>query len=286
MATRYESGLEAAPQNYPEVAYPQHEYQQYRPYQDAPIHKPEDAQHYPTAAPSNFGTSTYGAQNTTGSPFSPNLQHATPNDSKPRRSTFFGCSLLVFILACMIALLSAAVIGLAAGTGIEASRANDNASKLAALSSSMASLTATATSTAATATGTAAIDEGCSANPSGVNKTVYTSFGLLGGLRYTIYCNRDTPNGPLLSLFTADFASCMDACTAYTRYEPTNFGVNNNTTCSGVSFIPQWSTKADATVAKAPGNCYLKPRPLSENTLKPVDIGTGVECHAGLLIVG
>lgn len=83
--------------------------------------------------------------------------------------TICGCTLLVFILSCIIALLSAAVIGLAAATGIEAQRASSAVSSLAALN-------ATATSTGTSPTATAVLDDGCSNNAANVNKTLYTSF--------------------------------------------------------------------------------------------------------------
>lgn len=66
-----------------------------------------------------------------------------------------GCSLLVLILSTIIALLSIAVIGLAAGTSIQKDRANDAKSKL---DSYLVD-----------------IDRGCSANPDSVTATRYTS---------------------------------------------------------------------------------------------------------------
>lgn len=102
-----------------------------------------------------------------------------------------GCSLLTFVLSCIIALLSAAVIGLAAGTGIEASRANDAVHKLAAYTSANPVQIATTstfpgTSTTATMTSTGSIggatspsgvevDSGCGSRSDQVNGTTYTS---------------------------------------------------------------------------------------------------------------
>lgn len=104
---------------------------------------------------------------------------------------------------------------------------------------------------------------------------------MLGGLQFTIYCNKDTPHNPIMSLFTADINTCMDACAAYSKYIPTNFGNSTKTTCFGVSFIPLWTTKAGATAGTAPGNCYLKPGPINETSLTTPNIGT--EVHAGIL---
>lgn len=102
-----------------------------------------------------------------------------------------GCSLLTFVLSCIIALLSAAVIGLAAGTGIEASRANDAVHKLAAYTRENPVQIATTstfpeTSTTATMTSTGSIgdatspsgvevDSGCGSRSDQVNGTTYTS---------------------------------------------------------------------------------------------------------------
>lgn len=111
-----------------------------------------------------------------------------------------GCSLLTFVLSCIIALLSAAVIGLAAGTGIEASRANDAATKLAAYtlanpvmtstSSSGASTTATATSAggigSAISLSGVEIDSGCSSREDKVNGTIYTSLKCMSSFWYRL----------------------------------------------------------------------------------------------------
>lgn len=94
-----------------------------------------------------------------------------------------GCGLVVFILSIIIAILSAAVIGLAAGTGVAASNYNDANSKLEALSASCSSMNATATTaadiSAATATAGAKKDYsnitlGCSADDEKTTGTTYT----------------------------------------------------------------------------------------------------------------
>ncbi|KAK3390505.1 hypothetical protein B0H63DRAFT_519723 [Podospora didyma] len=285
MAATYDTGLEAAPQNFPEVAHPPPHHQEYaqngyqQPYNhhyyDVP--KPEV---YGQVAPSSFGGQTVA------SPFSSHAQTATAqNPSKSR--TICGCSLLVFILSCIIALLSAACIGLAAGTGIESQRANDATGKFATLSASMAAIAAATPTTTTTgggcvATSTAAIDDNCASDPGGVNKTVYRAFSILSNASFKRYCNLDAPNPPLLSLFTSDFKTCMDACAAYSKYEPGFFGSNVNTTCSAVSFIPAWTNKTTALLGTAPGNCYLKPGPQSEGNLTTPNIGVSV--HAALLL--
>ncbi|TPX07314.1 uncharacterized protein E0L32_010736 [Thyridium curvatum] len=203
----------------------------------------------------------------------------------PRGSTIWGCSVAVFVLATVVALLLAAVVGLAAGTGIEARRASDAADQLAELSASAsaaAAKTVTVTAPAPTATPWAALDHKCSSDPDNVSGQTYTSFTLLGAQTFTIQCNKDTTGTDLLSLFVADFDACMDACSAFTMYETANFGsANANATCGAVSFIPLWTIKSDAQKGKAPGNCYLKPAPQSLKTLKTPNIGT--ECHAAFV---
>ncbi|KAK4134394.1 hypothetical protein BT67DRAFT_434451 [Trichocladium antarcticum] len=296
MAAQYDSGLEAASQNFPEVAAPEHhpypqQYQQ--PYQQpyplpyphqqppydpsATTPKPETTRETPFPEP----PSIYGGQ-TVASPFSGHDRAVAEPPSQPKSAplrTICGISLLVFILSCIIALLSGAVVGLAAVTGIEAQRANNAASSLAALRSSP-----TPTATAGPTPSPTAIDDGCADNPDSVDKTVYTSFSLLGALKFTRHCNADAPNPPLLSLFTADFGTCMDACAAWTTYLPRSFDNTANATCHAVSFVPAWTSKATAGAGKAPGNCYLKGGPQNETGLDTPNIGT--PCHAAVLLVG
>ncbi len=97
-----------------------------------------------------------------------------------------------------------------------------------------------------------------------------------------MHCNKDTLNNPVLSLFVADFNSCMDSCSSYNKYIPVDFsGLSNSTnaTCGAVSFIPLWTQKSRAASGSAPGNCYLKPAP---SGLKDAYIGT--ECHSAMLV--
>ncbi|KXX80276.1 hypothetical protein MMYC01_203615 [Madurella mycetomatis] len=299
MASMYESGLEPARQDYPEVTAAalhgpqetqlyQGQYQQRHqhqlPYHHQPYGTPTPPSKPEALQASQAPTSTNGGQ-TTASIFSSDVQPATAApESKPITSrTICGCSFLVFVLSCIIALLSAAVIGLAAATGIEAQRANSAASSLAALNASvMASATTSGAVPLPTAVGV--IDDGCSDDPAGVDRTVYTSFRLFGELRFTRYCNRDAPNSPLLSMFTADFGTCMDACAAYTSYLPQTFGNTENLTCEAVSFIPAWTDRVTADAGDAPGNCYLKGGPQTEEELTIPRIG--VDCHAAILTPG
>jgi hypothetical protein len=107
---------------------------------------------------------------------------------------------------------------------------------------------------------------------------------VLGAITFTIFCNKDAPGNPYLSLFTSDFKTCMDACGAYSIYMPKTFNNsidNNHTTCGGVSFIPLWTVKASAQNGTAPGNCYLKPAGQTVTGLNTPTIGT--ECHAAII---
>ncbi|KAK3307119.1 uncharacterized protein B0T15DRAFT_165450 [Chaetomium strumarium] len=298
-AKQYDPGLELAPQDFPEVTRGQQGYgHQQQDFQQQPYQDPYQRQAYyqqqlydipATTSPKPEHPapppSTYGSQTATGSPYGSEAHPvfaaaAGPSKSAPLGRTICGVSLLVFVLSCIIALLSAAVIGLAAATGIESQRASDAAASLAA----MISGSATSTAPAASSTATPVIDDGCSSNPSSVDKTLYTSFSLFGALKFTRYCNKDAPNTPLLSLFTADFDTCMDACAAYTKYVPGSFENTANATCAGVSFIPAWTSKTTATKGTAPGNCYLKGGPQNETGLNTPNIG--VACHAAILTLG
>jgi hypothetical protein len=189
---QYDAGLELAPQDFPEVTrgqqgygHHQQHYQQQPPYQD-PYQRQAYYQQQPYDIPATASPkpehpapppSTYGSQTATGSPHGSEAHPvfpaaAAPSKSAPLGRTICGISLLVFVLSCIIALLSAAVIGLAAATGIESQRASDAAASLAAMSSG----SATSTAPAASSTATAVIDDGCSSNPGSVDKTLYTSF--------------------------------------------------------------------------------------------------------------
>lgn len=90
---------------------------------------------------------------------------------------------LVLLLSIVIAILSAAVIGLAAGTGVAASNYNDAKSQVrqlkASLSAAQAKATPTSSSSSSSGTSTPtdwnSITNGCSDNPGDVNGTRYTS---------------------------------------------------------------------------------------------------------------
>ncbi|KAL0933125.1 uncharacterized protein CTRU02_212088 [Colletotrichum truncatum] len=207
--------------------------------------------------------------------------------TKKYKKTICGCTVLVFILSTIIAALAAAVIGLAAGTGVEASRAQNALEQLAALQALMPTGTATATSTtaatatsasaSATATSFASISNDCSnADETTTGQTYTTDF--FGKVTYTMFCNSNAPNVPIMSLFTANFNNCMDACAAFASSRK---AFAANTTCAGVSFIPLWTTRQGAVEGKAPGNCYLKPGPQTRSGLETPNIGT--ECHAAIL---
>lgn len=203
---------------------------------------------------------------------------------KPQRRVC-GCSLLVLVLSTIIALLSIAVIGLAAGTSIQTDRVNDAKSKLASY--------------------LVDIDRGCSANPDSVTATRYTSdcksrysqifkvatrettnsSVVFDRSTYNIFCNSDAPNPPLQSLFVSNFNDCMDACASYSSYTAGNFPddpISKNFTCAAASFIPDWTNRTNALAVNAPGNCYLKPGPQSSTTLTHPNTD-GPAVHAALL---
>ncbi|KAK2013122.1 hypothetical protein LZ32DRAFT_273721 [Colletotrichum eremochloae] len=267
MTSQYDEGPELAPQNqYPEVYHPPP--QQSQPGTPAPI------------TPLKHENSTYGKYSVSAADQSAYGSAQYQPDGSQKRKTICGCTFLVFLLSVIIAVLAAAVIGLAAGTGVEASRANQALEKLAALEASGTtggSATATATSASATATNFASITNNCSDNNQTTTGQTYTT-DFYGKRTFVQFCNSNAPNPPLMSLFTANFDNCMDACAAFTSYEP---GFNGNATCQGVSFIPLWTTREGAVKGKAPGNCYLKPGPQTRDGLETPNIGT--ECHAAIM---
>ncbi|EHK17597.1 uncharacterized protein TRIVIDRAFT_18729, partial [Trichoderma virens Gv29-8] len=195
---------------------------------------------------------------------------------------------LVLVLSIIIAILAAAVIGLAAGTGVATKNYNDANSKLAVLSSSLSAVQATPPPSTATGTATSSstlpsgtpdfndLTNGCSDDPGSVTGNIYTS-SFFGKPHFTMYCNKDTNNPALYSLFATDFSGCMDACAGWNSYNTTT-----KQTCVAVSFIPSWSILKNAVNGGAPGDCYLKAGQQSTAILKTANIGT--ECHAAVLL--
>ncbi|KAI1133696.1 hypothetical protein F5Y10DRAFT_228366 [Nemania abortiva] len=265
---RYDEAPEVAPyQNLPEVYYPTPA--PVAPYRGEgfasiplkPYSSFNDANTFietpKSAFPGTNSIQTYDVQSTRG---------ALPPVEQHRESSrrFCGCSLLVLILSGIIGALFVTVIGLGAGTGIQNKRANDAEAKL--------------------AKSVPVIDRGCSTNPGNVTATRYTS-SFFDRSTYTIFCNSDAPNPPLQSLFVGNFDDCIDACASYTTYTSGNFPrltSSANFTCSGVSFIPDWTNRTTALSQNAPGNCYLKPGPQNSTALTHPD-PNGVAVHAAIL---
>ena len=182
----YEDGPELALPHYPEVLSPQ------------PSLIPLHAQPYPAYLPppstSYAGSPALSTNKAEGSllpgpPVAHYQQHPhyynalasqdgipDGNASRGQRLGPFGCTMLVFWLSAVIAVLSVAVIGLAAGTGVEANRANNAEKSLARLSGSSSTATATAAAASTTSTSFASIDMGCSNVPDTVTGSRYTSF--------------------------------------------------------------------------------------------------------------
>ncbi|KAK9422495.1 hypothetical protein SUNI508_00358 [Seiridium unicorne] len=286
MAPRYDEAPEVAPHALPEVHHPPaapelSPYgQQQLPLQQihTPIKREDSNLHNGGYPPTTATTTAYGYNQP--SPYAGTYPEPV---RRSKSGTICGCTLLVFILSTIIALLSAAVIGLAAGTGVEASRANDAEASLSAIKAGGAAATTTVTAPAAASTGDFnALDRNCTSNSNGVTGTTYTS-SFFNDATYTIYCNQDTPNTPLQSLFVGNFDDCMDACSSYSDYMPSNFpnSTATNSTCAGVSFIPAWTNRTTAVDGTAPGNCYLKPGVLNSTSLYSPT--SGEETHAGIV---
>lgn len=172
---------------YPEVVqYPFHnnfQYQQTQP-------KPDDASG--TYASSNAPYPTYGSHVSSPHTYHTSTTGAHPGESpsgagavgrrKKKGGALCGCGALVVVLCAIIAVFAAAVIGLAAGTGVEANRANVAEAKVSSLSSALAAATKTGTATttassaSATSTSFADLDDDCSGNALGVSGTTYDAF--------------------------------------------------------------------------------------------------------------
>ncbi|KAI1208400.1 uncharacterized protein F4807DRAFT_150827 [Annulohypoxylon truncatum] len=283
MPPRHDEAPELAPPNFPEVHLP--------PSGPEAVYVPLHAQATPVKLEESTNPSTINAayaapfENSSSSPYTYDLQSAygavPPTEQGKAHKRILGCSILVFTLSVIIAILSAAVIGLAAGTGVEANRANDAEARLASMTSSPTTVTVTAPTS--TSSGFSNIDKGCSTNSASVTGSTYTS-QFFDRPAFKIYCNSDAPNNPLSSLFVGDFDDCIDACASYSFYIPSDFSNNatsNNATCAGVSFIPAWTNRTFAVEGNAPGNCYLKPGPQNETALNNPNIGSAV--HAAIL---
>ncbi|KAG7105130.1 hypothetical protein HYQ44_016442 [Verticillium longisporum] len=206
------------------------------------------------------------------------------------KRTFCGCTIFVLILSIIIAALSAAVIGLAVGTGIQTNRANDVNEKLNALSAEAAAAgpvtkTVTVSEAVPTETSFSAITHSCSDEKDETSGTDYTTH-FSDKVTFTMFCNSNAPPyAPLLALAVPDFDRCMDACASYTKYIKETFESDSdsvNATCTAVSFVPGWTSKEAAVDANAEGNCFLKSGQQRRSALEPVKPGPG-ETHAAIL---
>ncbi|KAK7927331.1 hypothetical protein PG985_004329 [Apiospora marii] len=282
MAPRYDEAPETVPPAFPEYHSPptapevtaNHGYVQHQ-QPLPPTFKREDStvyNQYPGYAMSPMGPPSTQNYDTTG-------YGSLPSDLGGRRRekrTILGCSVVVFVLGVIIAILSAAVIGLAAGTGVESNRANTAESNLAALRANLTS----STSPNFAAGNYDALTRGCSSNPTGASGTTYTS-KFFDQSSYQIACNKETPNAPLQGLFVGNFDDCIDACASYTKHISENFAnstANGNKTCAGVTFVPGWTDRPTAEKGTAPGNCYLKPGPQGKAKLSAPN--NGQETHS------
>ncbi|KAK8051813.1 hypothetical protein PG993_003198 [Apiospora rasikravindrae] len=271
MAPRYDEAPEtvapAIPEYHPPPTAPEvrlnHGYVPQEP--SPPVFKTEDSftyHNYPGyAMMSPMGPPSTQNHDTTG-------YGSLPSDLGGRRKEgpkILGCSVVVFVLGVIIAILSAAVIGLAAGTGVEANRANTAESNLAAL---RANMTNDSSSPSSGATG---------GNYNAITMNFFDQSS------YQIECNKETPIAPLQGIFVANFDDCIDACASYTKYTSENFAnttSDTNKTCAGVTFVPGWTDRQTALQGGAPGNCYLKPGPQSKSKLTVPN--NGQETHSAV----
>ncbi|KXX78127.1 hypothetical protein MMYC01_200863 [Madurella mycetomatis] len=198
----------------------------------------------------------------------------------------------VLMLSILVGILAAAVIGLAAATGVMAKRVSDAESLNAQLglveTCPPPTTTTTTTTTTATALGspiTVAVDDitnGCAAENEKISGTTYTT-ELYGKVTFARYCNLETRHFPFYALAAASFEACLDACAAWSQVGPNLMGADNiNATCAGAHFVPLWSNKTEALRRNARGNCFLKPGPQSRGALKSPSMGT--TCHSGIVV--
>ncbi|KAH8680781.1 hypothetical protein BX600DRAFT_504536 [Xylariales sp. PMI_506] len=282
MGPRYDEAPEVAPPSVPEVHQPHSAPEVYQRSQ----YTPQTLHAKPEGSPLHSGGYTTGSTLPGSSYGYDQSQYGGAHSEAARQSrkpAICGCTVLVFILSTIIALLSAAVIGLAAGTGIEASHASDAQASLSALKASISAIaTTTVTAASSTATGFDVLDRNCTSNPDGVSGSTYTS-SFFNHNTFAIYCNQDTPNAPLQSLFVANIEDCMDACASYSYYMPSDFSNSTaqNQTCDGISFVPAWTNRTTAVKGFAPGNCYLKPGP--QNTSALYTPTNGQETHGAII---
>lgn len=143
----------------------------YPPAQQSGLGSPYDYSSNTTSKPDNYH---YYTQNHDPAAIaSPYGYSVSPENHQPpgRRRTICGCSALVFMLSAIIAFLSAAVIGLAAGTGIFATKYNDAHSKVADGSSA----TTTSSATSPTSTDFSANTMGCADHADSTDGDEYKS---------------------------------------------------------------------------------------------------------------
>jgi hypothetical protein len=208
-----------------------------------------------------------------------------PRGNRRHGALLRGGSRLVLVLSILCAILGAAVVGLAAGTGVVAGRYADTSARLESLSSSYSLLESHARTAAPTATGGAqpvatslsSMTNGCSDKD---EKTTGTRFVSKFHERpsFTMFCNSDTQNGPLTAVFAGTFDTCMEACGSWNNYNDFNNFTSPN--CNGVTFVPGWLNLTRATADRASGSCFLKAG-LNRTTL--VQPTLEMEVHSALL---
>jgi len=166
-------------------------------------------------------------------------------EEKPRDRRFV-------VLVVTVAVLAAAVIGLAVGIGIQTSRL---------YTASSGNFTASSGNftTEVAPLARPVIDYNCSTNSAGVIPYIgkYDTHVV-----FSVYCSLDTPDTNILNIITPNFESCMDACSNYRSNVATG-----SKTCGGVSFIPQWVNATAIVQGWGYGNCYLKRGPLTAANL-------------------
>ncbi|KAK4148350.1 hypothetical protein C8A00DRAFT_19811, partial [Chaetomidium leptoderma] len=223
--------------------------------------------------------------------------HLTPSDTQdgpsPRRTT-------VLILSIIVGVLAAAVVGLAAATGVMAKRANEAQSANAQLAvdgtcppvTATTTTTTTATAIMTSPDGTSSpiavevvdISNGCDDKNQRVTGTTYTT-PIFNKITFVKYCHSQPKQFPIYGMISPTFEDCMDACAAWTYRGRSVVGQKNaNAVCGGVRFVPAWRNKTVAYHINARGNCFLQAAPQTKQDLETPALSQGVTCHAAVVV--
>ncbi|VUC31405.1 unnamed protein product [Clonostachys rosea] len=197
-------------------------------------------------------------------------------DPHQEQKRIFGLPILVFILSVVIAIMGIIIIGLAAGLGVATHNYQQANTNLDAANANLTAATANL-SAAKFVTSYSNLTNGCSDRAASVTGTKYSTHSY-DFAEYTMYCNKDSPEGPIFSLFSGSFNSCMEACTTWNKYlDEKNY---TSKACTTATYIPYWTNILMALGNSAPGDCYLKAG--TANLKNFTSTGPDMEVHVAI----